>query len=342
MNYRNRIVFALVLSLGLNVLLVALPWPHAPQRAEATRSPLVFTVPRPEEPQPKRQAIPQVVETIPSDTPPRTKTALLSDVNSVLRGESGTVEGAPSPLLDQLDEALDLPKPAIAPSREPSPPAQPALPTEAQPETPPATEPVAETPQPPAPDEMREAAAPVEESPMEETELRVARTAAPPAPPAPEAEEQAPLRRSASATPPSSKPAPPPAPRAAPPQLPESGRSSVAGVTLEGGYASFAALEDEVAAYVLYLKPLIRQEWLTLLLTRYSGVSPTDAIVRVGITPQGGIAVLEIVGAPRDRIFAALCKEAIRKAGPFKPFPFRVPPEFREENLLIRWNFRYL
>jgi hypothetical protein len=341
MNYRNRITIALVLSLALNGLLVALPWPRTASTIEAARPPLIFTVSPPEPESPRPRPIPRVVETIPSE-PPDTETALLSDADSVVRGESGQDEDAPSPLLDQLDAALSLPRPAIAPPVEPAPPATPAPPTEARPPSPPAAEPAPKLPLPPAPDEMRAPQNPAEDAPREESSIQVARAAALPAPPAPDAAEEAPLSRHAPSVPPSDRAARPPAPLPAEPQVPEAGRSDLAGVTIEGGYASFSALRDEVAAYILYLKPLIRQEWLTLLLTRYSGVSPTEAMVRVGITPSGEIALLEIVGAPSDRIFATLCKESIRKAGPFRPFPFKVPPEFQDENLLIRWNFRFL
>jgi hypothetical protein len=139
--------------------------------------------------------------------------------------------------------------------------------------------------------------------------------------------------------------APPPEPSAPSPPAPLSpsrGRGSLEGMAVEEGIASFAALRDDVAAYVLEIKPLVQREWLALLLTRYSGTSPTQAVVRLAIAPDGAIAGVEQAETPRDRIYAALCQEAIRRAGPFKPFPFRIPREYRGQNLVIRWTFRFL
>jgi len=79
-----------------------------------------------------------------------------------------------------------------------------------------------------------------------------------------------------------------------------------------------------------------------MLLTRYSGTSPTEVVIDCAIAPDGTLARVEIVGEPKDRVYAALCKDAVEKAGPFKPFPFTVPDMYRNRNLEIRWTFSFL
>jgi hypothetical protein len=108
------------------------------------------------------------------------------------------------------------------------------------------------------------------------------------------------------------------------------------------GTTNFAAIEDEMAPYLAKIRRHVEQAWFGLLFTRYSGTSPTEAEFVCVITPQGEVADVRTQGKPKDILFDALCKEAIRKAGPFGTFPFEVPDMYQGKNLEIQWTFRFL
>lgn len=108
------------------------------------------------------------------------------------------------------------------------------------------------------------------------------------------------------------------------------------------GFVGFEAMEDEIAPYLREIQDAVELRWREMLMTRYSGVSPTLAEVDCEIGKDGKIVRLEIAGAASDPVYGALCRFAIEKAGPFKPFPFTVPPEYANQNLEIRWTFNFL
>jgi len=108
------------------------------------------------------------------------------------------------------------------------------------------------------------------------------------------------------------------------------------------GVVGFEAIQDDIAPYLKKIRRRVERLWTTALLTRYSGSSPTDAVIDCVIRPDGHVAFAQIVGWPEDRVFAAICRDAIVKAGPFGPFPFRVPAMYRNKNLEIQWTFGFL
>jgi hypothetical protein len=86
----------------------------------------------------------------------------------------------------------------------------------------------------------------------------------------------------------------------------------------------------------------VELRWNEALLTRYFGTNPTVAEVRCEIASDGRLVRTEIVGSPRDVVFAGLCQHAIQRAAPFGAFPFAVPPEYQNQNLEIHWTFNFL
>lgn len=123
---------------------------------------------------------------------------------------------------------------------------------------------------------------------------------------------------------------------------PQRARGRLDGRVMEQGFVGFEAIRDDVAAYYLeHVKPVIRRNWITNMLARYSGTMRAVADVEMAIAPDGTLAYAEIQGNPSNRIFAALCKLAIQQGTPFKPFPFRVPPEYRDQNLVIHCTFHW-
>lgn len=108
------------------------------------------------------------------------------------------------------------------------------------------------------------------------------------------------------------------------------------------GVQGFEALRDQIAPYLKKVEDAVERQWREALLTKYNGARATTAEIDCEIGPDGRIVSLKITGTPDDRIYAALCKEAIEKAGPFGAFPFQVPEMYRNKNLEIRWSFNFL
>lgn len=107
------------------------------------------------------------------------------------------------------------------------------------------------------------------------------------------------------------------------------------------GVQGFEALQDQIAPYLKKVEDAVERRWREALFTKYNGSRATEAQIDCEIGPDGTIVSLKITGTPDDRIYAALCKEAIEKAGPFGPFPFKVPEIYRNRNLEIRWSFNF-
>ncbi len=108
------------------------------------------------------------------------------------------------------------------------------------------------------------------------------------------------------------------------------------------GFVGFEAMKDELAPYLKVLRNRVERRWQTAIVMRYSGTTPTQAVVDCAIRPDGTLAFAAVVEPGSSASFAPLCQQAIRNAAPFPPFPFEVPEIYRNENLEIRWTFSFL
>lgn len=108
------------------------------------------------------------------------------------------------------------------------------------------------------------------------------------------------------------------------------------------GVLGFDALQDEIAPYLKEIRRKVERNWIHLLLTRYSGMKPTEVVIDCEISQDGKLVRLEGVGLPDDPFFLSLCKQALNKASPFPPFPFSVPDFYQDKNLKIRWTFSFM
>jgi len=130
---------------------------------------------------------------------------------------------------------------------------------------------------------------------------------------------------------------------APPPELaPQIATGRVQSGVKRTGLMAFEAMESEIAPYLKEVRQRVERNWRTALHMRYSGTSPTRAVLDCAIAPDGHIISVVIVEAGDSATFAPLCKEAIENAGPFGPFPFEVPDVYRSRNLEIRWTFSFL
>lgn len=135
----------------------------------------------------------------------------------------------------------------------------------------------------------------------------------------------------------------PPSPEAGAPDTPPSDpRGRVEGNAMRKGFLAFEAMADEVAPYLRDVRRRVETRWRAALHLRYSGTTTTQAVLDCAIAPDGTLAYVRIVDPGGSPSYAALCREAIERAGPFPPFPFQVPDMYREKNLEIRWTFSFL
>lgn len=75
---------------------------------------------------------------------------------------------------------------------------------------------------------------------------------------------------------------------------------------------------------------------------RYTGAGPAEAVIKFSISPKGEVVYATILDRGVSITYAAMCKGAIEKAGPFPAFPFDLPAEYRSRNLELEIRFRYM
>lgn len=313
MSYRQRLTVSATLSIALNTALLALPWSAGGARLPEPRAPIILNFEQespaaPPAPEPTPEQPPQAIETTQEATRPVESTNFLSDKNANaadLAPHDGT---HPGPRVEEEDELVSVPMP---------PPAQPETASERTPQKNKQADREDDKDNAETNKKFAASEAPVDES-GEFVEGKPADDAR---------KEEALLAR-----------ANPAAASDAPRRL----RGKLDGRVMEQGFVGFEAIRDDVAAYYLeHVKPLVRRNWITNMLARYSGTMRAVAEVEMAISPDGALAYAEIRGKPTNRIFAALCKLSIEQAAPFKPFPFRVPPEYRDQNLVVHCTFHW-
>lgn len=133
-----------------------------------------------------------------------------------------------------------------------------------------------------------------------------------------------------------------PLPEPAPDRPPSPSRGRVDGGVKNTGVLNFEALKDEIAPYLAHIKARVEKQWTAALMVKYTGTSPTEAVVDCVINQAGEVVSVEVVRPGETPVFASICRESIQNAGPFGPFPFEVPSIYRDPNLEIRWTFSFL
>jgi hypothetical protein len=125
-------------------------------------------------------------------------------------------------------------------------------------------------------------------------------------------------------------------------QRPEKGKTRERGGVSKQGQTNFDAIQSEIAPYLKHVRERVEQQWNQMLYTRYSGSSPVKAVIDCAINAQGELVSVNVVGTDNDKLYSALCRDAVQRAGPFGPFPFEVPDIYQGKNLEIRWTFSFL
>lgn len=349
MTYNKRITFALLFSLLVHVVSVAVwtQWPAergVPARAPKPE-PLVVTL-NPQPPQPIRR----LVESAAPAERPLEQTDLISDQDTQAQDESERTGERPQPAAERTAEFEDIASPPPAQPAAPTPPttvarAVPPRPAEEreppQEETPEPARTETERPPAPPPQQPREPRPealpilePVEPAPRKETPDEPAEARQPSEDELPEPFELA------QASPPAVTAEP------APPSLsqPNEGASVArdnSGIVDRGAF-SFEAHQHELGPYLLEVRRKVERRWRANMRLRYSGSGPADAVLECSISPDGRVVDVKILDPGRSATFAFLCKQALEQAAPFSAFPFDVPDVYTDENLVIRWKFSFL
>ncbi|MBX7254789.1 MAG: TonB C-terminal domain-containing protein [Candidatus Hydrogenedentes bacterium] len=332
--YRERMVRSLVAAAAIHAVLalVVLAMPRTPFVLASTPSRLPFVVnlqpdaepslfPPPAPPPPPQPEPLQYVDTVaPADAPVNPETDLIAIQASKARDTSDSNGEGAAPQVDVIGQSDELRGATQTPMPPPPPPQAPTQP-EAKPEAPPAPDPAQADAAPKAPVQQAlptEAAQEAQAGPTPEQ----ASTAV---------EAQGEAMKLAKAIEPT-----------LPNLSPGKTQGRVDGGVKSKGFVSFEAMESEIAPYLKLVRDRVEKRWRGLMQVRYSGASETKAVMDCTISPDGRVVSVEIVEPGSSATYAALCKEAIERSGPFPAFPFKVPEMYRNENLEIRWTFSFL
>jgi len=316
MSYTRRIQIAACLSLFIHLAALGL-YTFAPRGSEpvfrASPEPIVVDLqPLPEEAPPQTPDVPrQLVDVaVPSPAPPP-PTDRIAEEHAEAMDLALREADTPGPELE-VDEFDKLPEPATPPARpEPvtAPPPAPKPAEEPEPEREKVQEIERDPLPPPRVDELLpEAGGSPNTSPIEAKEgpIKIAQA------------------------------------QAMNPKKPEPGKTRERGGVARQGETNFEAIQSEIAPYLKQVRDKVERQWHQMLYTRYSGTSPVKAVIDCAINPMGELVSVTVASPDGDRIYGALCRDAVQRAGPFGPFPFEVPDIYRGKNLEIRWTFSYL
>lgn len=321
MSYTRRMQWAVAVSLVFHIVALAMSGMVPARRGfgpgDKPRPPLVLNL-QPDEPQPRRQLI---EPGLPAERPVA-DTNLISDRDSNAQDPQDVEGKVRAPLGDERNESYSLGGPPV-PTLPPEPPREAAPQKE-----PPKPDPKEKKPEP-APKQPRE-------KPLDKP-VAVAKVEPVKLPPAPE-------------EPPAEKPAPKPeavAEAEKPALLPVGPKPGKFRGRLEGGIKGkgvlgFEAMKDDLAPYLLEVQRRVERHWNLAMGLTYTGTTRTKAVLDCTIGPDGRVVSVEVVNPGNSPTFAPICKESIEKAGPFPPFPFKVPDIYRDKNLEIRWTFNFM
>jgi len=111
------------------------------------------------------------------------------------------------------------------------------------------------------------------------------------------------------------------------------------------GELSFAASRHFFGEYLLKMKQQIERQWISRLVSRYTGVKSSQAVIDFKIQPDGSISDVVINSSEGDPYFPVLCVTSIHDAQPFDKIPYAdidgLPQDFSNKPLNIRFTFRY-
>ncbi len=111
------------------------------------------------------------------------------------------------------------------------------------------------------------------------------------------------------------------------------------------GDLSFAASRHFFGEYLVKMKQAVEREWVSRLVSKYTGVRSSRAVIDFKIQPDGKVTDIAVNSVEGDQYFAVMCASSINDAQPFDEIPYAeaqgLPEEFVNKPLNIRFTFRY-
>ncbi len=160
---------------------------------------------------------------------------------------------------------------------------------------------------------------------------------------APEPKED--VIRLAKKTPDPSEPIMPDTPPMASRMISAASASNAAADAQITGELSFAASRHFFGEYLLKMKQAIERQWISRLVSQYTGIVSSKAVVEFKIQPDGRVTDVVVESVDGDPYFRLICVSSIKDAQPFDAIPYDaadgLPERFMDKPLNIRFTFRY-
>jgi outer membrane biosynthesis protein TonB len=111
------------------------------------------------------------------------------------------------------------------------------------------------------------------------------------------------------------------------------------------GELSFGATRHFFGEYLLKMKQAVERQWVSRLVSQYTGVVSSRAVIDFKIQPDGHITDMAVNSNEGDPYFPLVCVSSIDDAQPFEKIPYGeipgLPDEYMNKPLSIRFTFQY-
>ena len=111
------------------------------------------------------------------------------------------------------------------------------------------------------------------------------------------------------------------------------------------GELSFGATRHFFGEYLLTMKQAVERQWVSHLVSQYTGIVSSSAVIEFNIQPDGTATDIFVSSNEGDSYFPVVCASSINDAQPFDEIPYDeipgLPDEFRNKPLSIRFTFHY-
>ncbi|GAB4335417.1 MAG: hypothetical protein Kow0099_07860 [Candidatus Abyssubacteria bacterium] len=111
------------------------------------------------------------------------------------------------------------------------------------------------------------------------------------------------------------------------------------------GELSFGASRHFFGEYLLKMKQAVERQWVSRLVSQYTGVVSSEAVIDFKIQPDGSVTDLSVAEVDGDAYFSVVCVSSITDAQPFGEIPYDaiegLPEEYKNKALSVRFTFRY-
>jgi hypothetical protein len=111
------------------------------------------------------------------------------------------------------------------------------------------------------------------------------------------------------------------------------------------GELSYAASRHFFGEYLLKMKQSVERQWVSQLISKYTGIVSSKAVIDFKIQPDGRVTDIGVNSSEGDPYFPLVCVSSINDAQPFDKIPYSevpgLPDEFVGKPLNIRFTFQY-